>query len=71
MDAAIQAQFPVELWSQRLDALYTSAADMHYSCKPDAAAERQYNRTLKLDPMATDAPHDHRCVAVGSPHTRL
>ena len=54
MDAATQARFPVELWSERLDALYTSAAEMHYSCKPDAAAERQYNRTLKLDPMAIE-----------------
>jgi hypothetical protein len=54
MDAATQARFPVELWSERLDALYTSAAEMHYSCKPDAAAERQYNRTLKMDPMAIE-----------------
>lgn len=57
MDAATNAHFPMDLWSRRMDRLYTSASEAHYSGKhTHTFTQTQYSKQLKLDPMAKEPP---------------
>jgi alpha-1,3-glucan synthase len=47
MEAATQANFPVSLWSSRLDSLYSSTWSWHYKLQPDAVLQRAHARKRK------------------------